>query len=178
MTANAISGDKERCLAVGMNDYVSKPVRTDELFAVLSKWLLKNCQEPVPNNFQPSIVRDVIDHKVISDLLGLGENGDANLLRELVEMWLKAISVSLGEVKVATESGSFAKVAFEAHKLRSSCGTLGIIRVSDLTSAIEKAALEANQAELKKLVGELDDSINEAKPQLDVLLRSPLKVAA
>ena len=39
MTANAMQGDSERCLAAGMNDYISKPVDRETLFAVLSKWL-------------------------------------------------------------------------------------------------------------------------------------------
>jgi len=41
MTANAMKGDREICLAAGMNDYISKPIKWDILFAILEKWLLK-----------------------------------------------------------------------------------------------------------------------------------------
>ncbi|MBZ0243204.1 MAG: response regulator, partial [Bacteroidales bacterium] len=41
MTANAMKGDKERCLAVGMNDYLSKPLNPTELYGILENWLLK-----------------------------------------------------------------------------------------------------------------------------------------
>ena len=41
LSANAMKGDKERCLAVGMDDYLSKPIEPNELFKVLNKWLVK-----------------------------------------------------------------------------------------------------------------------------------------
>jgi CheY-like chemotaxis protein len=46
MTADAMDGSRERCLAAGMNDYVSKPVNPDELRAVLSRWLPQKAVEP------------------------------------------------------------------------------------------------------------------------------------
>jgi CheY-like chemotaxis protein len=46
MTANAMEGDRERCLAAGMNDYIAKPIRVDDLRAVLARWTAPQSSEP------------------------------------------------------------------------------------------------------------------------------------
>jgi CheY-like chemotaxis protein len=48
MTANAMQGDRERCLAAGMDDYVAKPIRSKDLQVVIETWLLKRRQDSAP----------------------------------------------------------------------------------------------------------------------------------
>jgi two-component system sensor histidine kinase/response regulator len=52
MTAHALKGDEERCLSAGMDAYISKPIRTNELFAAIERLLAKNDQAVVPNGVE------------------------------------------------------------------------------------------------------------------------------
>jgi CheY-like chemotaxis protein len=55
MTANAMQGDRERCLAAGMDDYVAKPIRSKDLQVVIETWLLKRRQDAAPGGSSEAI---------------------------------------------------------------------------------------------------------------------------
>ncbi|MEO7162021.1 MAG: response regulator, partial [Bdellovibrionia bacterium] len=172
MTANAISGDKERCLSAGMNDYISKPVKNDELFAVLSRWLLAEKVELVVTD-QTNASADIIDHAVIDELLSLNENGDRSLLEELIGMWLARTPVVMELLKGALLSNDLQKIAAESHQLKSTSGHLGAMRISKLAGQIEGAALATGVSDLKKLVPQLEAAVQEAIPELQAFSGNP-----
>jgi PAS domain S-box-containing protein len=177
MTANAISGDKEQCISAGMNDYVSKPVKNDELFAVLSRWLLPENKKPVVTD-QTKATADIIDHAVIDELLSLDENGDRSLLKELVGMWLVRTPVVMDLLKGALISSDFKTIAEESHQLKSTSGHLGALRISKLSGQIEEAALATGLSDLMILIPQLEAVVQEAVPELKALSGMPHSSAA
>jgi PAS domain S-box-containing protein len=177
MTANAISGDRERCIESGMNDYISKPVKAHELFSILKQWLL-----PVDQQFENILEKSSPDFSnqdgVPDILMTMGKGAQPKLMEEWLVMWQSAILMSVTSIKLAFESKDFSKIAFEAHRLKTSCSILGLQRASDLTSMILGAAFRSDATLLKGLIANLERSIDESRPQIDALLVSTRSSAA
>ena len=83
MTANAMQGDRERCLAAGMDGYVTKPLRPTELFEVITR-LTASAAYPPETPAAPEEEQDILDRKTLWERVA----GDADLLREIVELFL------------------------------------------------------------------------------------------
>src|SRR5262249_28940333 len=97
MTAHAMKGDRERCLEAGMDDYVSKPVRAQELFEAIARVLVvggKRAGDPDPAA-DAELDRD--------DLLNRLVGGDAELLKEVVGVFLDSCPAMLAELKQAVD---------------------------------------------------------------------------
>src|SRR5215210_1078759 len=135
MTANAMQGDREKALEAGMNDYVSKPVKPEELDAVLERWL------PQPDGEEASApeeqtadsaaaasggLTDPLDRGVLA---GLRELGDQELLAELVGLFLEDMPPQLEALREAIEGGDASSVQRVAHTLKGSCGNMGAVRM-------------------------------------------------
>ena len=103
MTANAIKGDRERCIEAGMNDYVAKPVAQAELFAVLKKWL----QQPSQVSAKPisqaagSPAEITLDKAVFEELRVLDDAGDGTLVKELINLYLNTAPLSISKMNQA-----------------------------------------------------------------------------
>src|SRR5205807_9865929 len=90
MTANAMQGDREKCLAAGMDDYLAKPVKLEQLEATLARWLSRQStpdepKEPVSPDKQES-VHDCVDAAVLADLRQL--DSSCGLLSRLITHYL------------------------------------------------------------------------------------------
>jgi len=130
MTANALQGDRERCLEAGMDDYLSKPIRTEELAAALARFV------PAARDDGQSLrdSGDVLDPAALAQLRETA--GDASLLRELIDAFLQNAPRLLGEL-----SGDEAEVVRRAaHTLRSNASTFGATALAGLCQRLEDRA--------------------------------------
>ena len=142
LTAHAIHGDRERCLALGMNDYLTKPLLLPDLEAVLQRALarLQPATLSAPRAPQEEPDPELLDRSVISGLKELREPGQPDPLRELIDLFLKDVQPRLSSMAEAAASGDLTKLAAGAHSLKGSASNLGARRLSALCATLEKQA--------------------------------------
>lgn len=150
MTANAMSGDKENYLKVGMDDYLSKPVNLDELRNVISKWTDIIVQEKHLESRQAiesEIELQFIDEKNISFLQDLKTDADVEFFKEMLDIYVKEIPKNVEFIRNAIFQNNPDHLRFYVHKLKGSSLTLGIDCVLEDFKILENMALDNNITE-------------------------------
>ncbi|QMW04905.1 PAS domain S-box protein [Spirosoma foliorum] len=162
LTALAVSGDREKFIRAGMNDYLSKPFDESILLAVVAKWLGKD--SVYHSTTSETEIRDGL-----FDLSGLRSiaQGDEEFVWEMVSMFIDLVPAGIKEMKTAYEANDFKKVSQIAHRLHPSVATLNIKSLADVLVDIDKNAetYQANQR-LEGLITGLDEVIKAVVDQL------------
>jgi two-component system, sensor histidine kinase and response regulator len=128
LTAGAVDGDREKCLAAGMDDYLSKPFSLEQLEGALRRWLP---QVPI---IPPGEVH--IDQKVIEGMLVLG-GGGRDLLNRVIRIYLDDAPVRLAALREGMAQGDAPAVARAAHAFKSANANLGAAALADLCKRVE-----------------------------------------
>ena len=144
LTANALSGESERCRAVGMDDYLSKPASLAELAAALDKWLPAVAASPAAPGSTPMPV----DVTVLEALVG----SDQQIIREFLQEFRVTALRSAAELADACAAQRPADAAAIAHKLKSSARSVGALKLGELCSAMEAAAAAGEHTALAALL--------------------------
>jgi PAS domain S-box-containing protein len=161
MTAYAMTGDRERCLEAGMDDYVSKPVRVHELFAAIGR-AMKRSSLPSPLAEEEASSPGPIDWASARRHAG----GDDRLLRDLVRLFLKEHPRWLAELRQAIGAADPAAVRAAAHSLKGSLGTLGVRVAFELAARLEALGREGRLAGAEDACALLETEIERLRPQL------------
>jgi two-component system sensor histidine kinase/response regulator len=132
MTANAMQGDREKAIEAGMDDYVSKPVRAEDLGAVLERWI---SETPAPDEDTDA----PLDHDVLVGLRELQGEDDTDIVAELADMFLDDARSGIQALEEAVEEGDAPAVERVAHTLKGSSGNMGARRMSALCAQLEVA---------------------------------------
>jgi two-component system sensor histidine kinase/response regulator len=174
MTANAMTGDKERCLAAGMDDYISKPVRRDELARVLAEWL------PNPNAANGLAVAAegaVLDGSTLNDLRDLQSDDDPNFIHELIQKFLAEVDVRLATLEEFVAAGDNLQSQNLSHSLKGSYASLGASRMAAKLNVIEIAARAGNVANAGSAIAELQGEAKLSRAALMEFLETQTKKA-
>jgi len=139
MTANAMSGDREKCLEAGMDDYVTKPVRREDLETVLARWQPDRADSSAERPASPSEERGdgaaSVDQAMLTDLLQLDETGE--LLTTLITLFQDETPKLLAVMQAALRRGDAAALAEAAHTLKGSSGNLGAAHMQQLCGELQ-----------------------------------------
>jgi PAS domain S-box-containing protein len=168
ITANALEGEAERCLAAGMDDYMSKPIDMKELREKLYKWM------PQPNETVVTAadvdtsktpaekVDGPIDKNALQALFG----DDEDLCKEILREFISPSKNIIEEFKIGLDQRSAEAVKQAAHKLKSSAASVGAIELAELCNKLEQAGktdnweiIDAEAPNLQPLMLEVENYI-------------------
>ena len=156
LTANAMRGDRERCLSIGMNDYLTKPLHLRDLESVLQRALLRIQPASVlPLSAEEAPLPEVLDRAVIGGLKELREPGQPDPLSELLDLFFRDAEPRLKQMEAAVASGDMPKLAAAAHTLKGSASNLGARRLSALCASLEKQGKAGDAAGARETFSEI-----------------------
>jgi signal transduction histidine kinase/CheY-like chemotaxis protein/HPt (histidine-containing phosphotransfer) domain-containing protein len=175
MTASALKGDREKCLAAGMDDYLPKPFMPEDLAAVLRRWVCEPIELPERERDADAggAAQGAIDLHVFDDLKALGPA----FIRESVSMFLGGTPPKLTALREAVKGGDRELLRQKAHKLRGSCGLIGARRMMELCARLEELA-PGEQDGLAAALLAIETEYREVEAALTAELRAAAGTAA
>jgi len=186
VTANALGGDQDRFLALGFDDYLSKPFRQSQLLAMLTKRLSPHAPAPTDDGPAPGGAPSaaaggargggsVLDESALERLRELDPKGENQLLARVIKAFESSAARLLPQLQDARRAGDHGGVRHVAHTLKSSSASIGAIKLSQLCGEIETKIrtdklenlgerIDAMCAEVEIVLKALQRLLSDAKP--------------
>jgi PAS domain S-box-containing protein len=175
MTANALVGDRAKVLAAGMNDHVAKPVKVDELFSTLARWI-RPATTDVEDGTPPAVDRPAPESGIdrVAGLAAL--MGDEAMYLRLLRMFGDREADFAERFRAARAAGHLSLAMRMAHDLKGVSGSLAAGAVHRAAAELERACIEeADAAEVETLVSKVVASLDPVIAELRTL--QPLRTS-
>jgi len=176
MTANAMAGDKQKCLDVGMDDYLSKPIDSQKVIDILSKWLPSEKNADTPSE----IVQDEaieIKEELNNDLVDFDYQDmakrlmdDVELMKSVAELFCEEIPTNIADIKISIEEGDAARATAIIHQIKGASANVGGIALSALALEMEIAGQDGDLDKLTRQLNQLEPKFNALKKALNEAL--------
>jgi CheY-like chemotaxis protein len=181
LTAHAMEGDRERCLAAGMDDYLAKPFSQYQLREVLGRWLKpvgatrdeaddrdkKHAQGPPREGAE----QGSIDPEALETIRALERQGRPDMLARVISFYLEDSLRLLEALRRASSEGDEIGVKREAHSLKSSSANVGALRLAELCKELESSgdpvSMDAMDRTLSRIEKEYESVREELAAQLE-----------
>ena len=164
-TAYAMEGDMKKCFDVGMDHYISKPIKVEEIQLAIEQWGSPHGSEPEAVGSR-SLQAAFIDSGRIKEINAIAGANDPLLLRQLVEIYLEEYPKSLEQARRCVEVNDVARLLTVAHRLKGSSINLGIIPVADLCRKIEQSGKLTGMSAVLPMVEALEELSDRVRREL------------
>ena len=179
MTAHTMPGDRDKCFAVGMDDYIPKPINIELLKSKLAKWITKNqdyqydLMETEEDTIQEEELSDTenivtLDTRTISELKGL--MGDE--FNQIVMTFITGVPESFEKLRASIKNQEYIKTRSEAHSLKGSCGNIGARLLSSLCKELEELSNSESLSGATELLARMEWEYASVKKSLNQLISS------
>jgi CheY-like chemotaxis protein/HPt (histidine-containing phosphotransfer) domain-containing protein len=173
MTAHALQGDREKALAAGMDDYLSKPVRPEQLDRVLERWVTQASgpqEAPFRTTDDASDPDGSLDATVLRDLRLMQREGGGDIVDRLVGAFLEGAPSHLAALRAERDNPR----AFwqTAHSLNGACRSVGAARMGKICLALERLGDSGDLTHASGLIAQLEEEFDHVKALLDAELSS------
>ncbi|OFY69031.1 MAG: hypothetical protein A3G23_13190 [Bacteroidetes bacterium RIFCSPLOWO2_12_FULL_37_12] len=188
LTAHAMEGDYEKFIALGMDDYMSKPVEMEKIEFIMKKWLsdfINKNQENIVNGDQPLINDAIIvperakdfnlpllKPEVVEQLRSLGESDDGKttILEDVLITYFSTTQKIIENMKDGIEESDFIKVRKEVHTLKGASKTIGATLVVQIAQELENQVKAEQYNYIDPLFKKLVNEIDEAKKYVEQVI--------
>ncbi|MDR7152814.1 PAS domain S-box-containing protein [Hydrogenophaga palleronii] len=172
LSANALRGEIDRCRSAGMDDYLSKPVQTDQLDEMIKRWLPSDgAQAPERFGLGECEELDVIevelspcdyDDNALARLLG----EDSTELAEFRQRFVLSALTTMDEMRRAAHSSDFVTLGNLAHRLKSSCRVIGAVSLAACCERIELAGPDCSATQMYRHMALMEDALAHVMTRL------------
>jgi CheY-like chemotaxis protein len=169
MTAHAMKGDREHCLAAGMDGYVAKPIQAQQLFDAIEgieSGKPAEAPSPVDATTAEHAPAESLDRAQLLDKF----NGDAELLREIVEVFVQCSPQLLNDLQEAVARRDHETLKRVAHTIKSSVGYFSAKTAFESALLLETRGSKADWTDVEETFAVLEAAIERLRPALLLLV--------
>ncbi len=198
LTANAMEGDREKCISAGMDDYMAKPFNIEQLGALLYRWLpllakenkseiyqhnKKQEEHPLKQNKETEIKDSEIKPVAKIDILAfdkirkLQREGQANVVIKVIKLFLSNSQKIIHALESAISKGEYASLRRSAYSLKSSCLTVGATGLAKLCSELETLGKEEDIEKAQSSLNVLEYEYEAVCTALNIVIQEEKEVA-
>ncbi|PNG22759.1 response regulator, partial [Streptomyces cahuitamycinicus] len=167
MTAGVLAEDRERCMAAGMDDYVSKPVSADELEQALARWVHFTPPQAGSEDLRVSI------EQRLDELRGIGSPAEHELVDRLVDHFLVRAPEMTSALFHALDRHDSQEIADQAHSLRGAAGNIGAVGLAARCEELEEHARSGEPTSLAQAAPRLQDELDRTCRTLETVRSHP-----
>ncbi|WP_223786754.1 hybrid sensor histidine kinase/response regulator [Marinicella meishanensis] len=165
MTASAMQGDREKCLAAGMNDYITKPIESAMVQQIISPWLLNHTTQSAHDYTSHKQSGEADKKAAVFDYAALYKRlaGDEALIKDIIHNFTDSMEKHIQTLKHQVVQQDYEAVSLTAHALVGSAATMACDQLSALALAIEQASKQGDGLAVEALIPKIESSFTASE---------------